>query len=544
MGISNSKRPHHIENYLYKTHTDNALNHLHVLKELSDECPILDNFIVPNNLNQFLIASDPLLNSTQKILSCLTKKALQENADVSEEKLYYGEKNLQEIFTPVKALSKSSYSIATVVGYKGSDPYAVLKFGGLREEVFKEEGILHEIVVGLILNKLRTKTPGFMYTYGGFYCAPPVKIHEYYKLQKDNHKNILEINRKYRIPEEISRDIQAREIEFEYDEEGEIIGGELNSYELPLDNPDYFINYFMYNYYNNTLVARFLTEGNKQTLSDFKDKVIPIYKKLLKSKYFRSKELDNSERLQHYKSLIKEKIDIINSITPEEIVEDKKVNNNKIEPPFSPEHFCNSTEDKTTLVLLEFISNSISLDDFTERDNIDEDERVNVRVQIILSLFIAFREYKFLPFDLHGGNILVRMFNKPQTIKYILQLYNKDKHDYEIIEYNMQSKYVAQIIDFGDTYLEYNNIALPKFEDERIKNITDHKILGAMIGEFKELQKDNTFRKIVSKLNDEYVEYMDLSREEKQLTNFKNFKLDNFIREIINLLVPDTNLLI
>jgi hypothetical protein len=35
------------------------------------------------------------------------------------------------------------------------------------------EGLLHEIVVGLVLNRIRSATNCFMYVYGGFYCSMP-----------------------------------------------------------------------------------------------------------------------------------------------------------------------------------------------------------------------------------------------------------------------------------------------------------------------------------------------------------------------------------
>jgi len=544
MGINNSKRPRHIENKLFENDTDNVLNHLHIIKEFSNNYKLDNFFQISNPLERNL---PHLENSTQKTLYEFTNTILKENAEKSEEGLYYGEKNLREVFTPIKVLAKATYSMSTVVGYKGSKPYAVLKFGGLDENTFENENILHEIAVGLVLNRLRDKTPGFMYTYGGFYSSPPVKIREYFKLKNEFYNRSEEIAKMFLIPSVIEDDINTRREKYDYDDEGKQIERELDSYESPLDVPDYFINYFMFHKHKFTI--KFLITNNKQTFQEHLSIIEPLIKQLLESKYFRMKEPNNIETLNTMKELLRTKLDFYKSVTNDQLEEYINHVNQTFQPKFEPEFFCNSDEDKTTMILLEFINNSITHDNFIKRFGVSEEDKVKVRIQIILSMFIAFRKFKFLHFDLHGGNILIRMYNKPQDVKYLVPLYNKDKGEFDIKQVIIKCKFVPQIIDFGDTYLEYYNISLHPFNrnKRRQEQYNDITLLSIIGGDYKEIKETHPLRKLVSELNNNFIEYntlskegLDPSQEEKLKSDFKRsqapFNLDNFIRDMIDII--------
>ncbi len=53
------------------------------------------------------------------------------------------------------------------------DNFAIMKLQ--QPGAFKDENLLHEIVVGLVLNNMRTYLPCFMYTYGGMFCGYPTE---------------------------------------------------------------------------------------------------------------------------------------------------------------------------------------------------------------------------------------------------------------------------------------------------------------------------------------------------------------------------------
>ncbi len=59
--------------------------------------------------------------------------------------------------------------------------FAIMKMQ--QPSAFKDENLLHEILVGLILNNMRDYLPCFMYTYGGIFCGYPtedkLKINDY-----------------------------------------------------------------------------------------------------------------------------------------------------------------------------------------------------------------------------------------------------------------------------------------------------------------------------------------------------------------------------
>ena len=49
--------------------------------------------------------------------------------------------------------------------------FAIMKMQ--QPNAFKDENLLHEILVGLIMNNMRNHLPCFTYTYGGIFCGYP-----------------------------------------------------------------------------------------------------------------------------------------------------------------------------------------------------------------------------------------------------------------------------------------------------------------------------------------------------------------------------------
>jgi len=72
--------------------------------------------------------------------------------------------------------------VTWMVGYKGKGPYALLKYAVSKRKVKgvmtyredKSNNLLHELAVGLILNKLLQYTSAFMVVYTGFLCSMPL----------------------------------------------------------------------------------------------------------------------------------------------------------------------------------------------------------------------------------------------------------------------------------------------------------------------------------------------------------------------------------
>ncbi len=76
--------------------------------------------------------------------------------------------------------------------------FAIMKMQ--QPSAFKDENLLHEILVGLILNNMREYLPCFMYTYGGIFCGYPtenkLKINDYNGLcgPDDSHSILITEN--------------------------------------------------------------------------------------------------------------------------------------------------------------------------------------------------------------------------------------------------------------------------------------------------------------------------------------------------------------
>lgn len=81
---------------------------------------------------------------------------------------------------------------------------------------FKDENLLHEVVVGLILNNMRTYLPCFMHTYGGIFCGYPeeseMKVNDYSQLCKGNDLHTVVITEN--IPGNMSMDEFIRDTNY------------------------------------------------------------------------------------------------------------------------------------------------------------------------------------------------------------------------------------------------------------------------------------------------------------------------------------------
>lgn len=124
-------------------------------------------------VSELIKSKDWMTAENQQALACIITDELKKNS-ITVEDLVVGNKNFQETFNPIKQLSTqrdSSFGVTAASGIRGSDLCCVLKYV---VEGRKENDLLHDIAVGLVLNTVREYTPCFMYTYGGFLCAPMI----------------------------------------------------------------------------------------------------------------------------------------------------------------------------------------------------------------------------------------------------------------------------------------------------------------------------------------------------------------------------------
>lgn len=96
-------------------------------------------------------------------------------------------------------------------------------------------------------------------------------------------------------------------------------------------------------------------------------------------------------------------------------------------------------------IMIENIDNSIPLEDIIK--NLSGIEYFRILIQILNALNVASIHFDFCHQDLHDGNILIQKFETP--IKIPLYLEGRTKY--------IRSKYLATIIDFGQSYVKIKN---------------------------------------------------------------------------------------
>lgn len=175
--------------------TNNMDAHLHCLKQLKPSCPAKIYKATAQGLptseadvNSWLSDTEFVKLLSQKRLQCMVQAIMhlvreqtygadQDPKVLTEALLDYFPEIQTVNFDAARNQWKSAEGIATLVGCKLSAssgvifPFALMKLE--RGGAIDDEGLLHEIVVGLILNKLRSFLPCFMFVYGGFYCSYP-----------------------------------------------------------------------------------------------------------------------------------------------------------------------------------------------------------------------------------------------------------------------------------------------------------------------------------------------------------------------------------
>lgn len=107
----------------------------------------------------------------QEVAACAVQSALYFLSD--DGKIIPG-KNIHSRITDLRRIgTESKYGIILRGAIDGTEGLFVFKSSQSQTEEAQRE-LLHELVVGMYLNKLREKCPNFAYTYGSFTCSPPI----------------------------------------------------------------------------------------------------------------------------------------------------------------------------------------------------------------------------------------------------------------------------------------------------------------------------------------------------------------------------------
>lgn len=126
------------------------------------------------------IASD---SNVYKQVACGVKSILRNNRDavlriLNARYIPVEDPIIQNFFNPREVLSDASVEgVVWRIGYSGSAGYFATMKTSKRDpaNTLRSYNMLHELLVGLILNFLRPFTPNFMYVWGGFSCSSPTQ---------------------------------------------------------------------------------------------------------------------------------------------------------------------------------------------------------------------------------------------------------------------------------------------------------------------------------------------------------------------------------
>lgn len=111
--------------------------------------------------------------------------------------------------------------------------------------------------------------------------------------------------------------------------------------------------------------------------------------------------------------------------------------------------WCNTDIPDMGYLYLEKID-GIRMDDFLDQYGEDSPEFVEVMLQIINALYIADERYSFRHGGLHQQNIIIRELSEPINVPFTVL----GRREY------IQSQWIPQIIDFGDSTAVYNGTRL------------------------------------------------------------------------------------
>ena len=355
--------------------------------------------------------------SVQASIACYIKSILkQHSAAESESNLVKALNTIQSEFklTKLSSPEDSEQGITVKLSTKLMQyPFAIIKFA----TVSAGDEILHEIVIGLLLNTIRDCTPNFMYTYAGFLCSPPVDMPT---LRQKREYNEYIFNTKIGTLTPLLNTLYFELMEEEEQDD------EVSSKEVFVEYLPTFRNVMKQLFY------KFVNTHNFRFIRQMKDECVEVLEQTLRF----ARRGTNKDKLQkylgeveHMLTRIMEEEDMLKKIARyfADHEEDELVQSSNL---------C-ANENNSTLLVSEFFDNAMDLREFVAQAKNKKDVN-NVVLQVMLALLIAHKKLKFKHNDLHAGNILVQ-----PLVGCALQ-YKLGSH-----RITLKANYIARIIDFG-----------------------------------------------------------------------------------------------
>ncbi len=404
-----------------------------IIKLSNNKCE-LDN---TNSLTT-LSYCDTLDYKVQEDISCYIKSILKKHSINTEFKLNSALKSIQNDFkiTPLSKPEDSEQGMTVKLSTKLFNyPFAILKFSKDITPI-QEDNIIHEILVGMVLNSIRKYTPNFMYTYGGFICSPPID------------RSIINKMKEYEDLNSIGK-LTEPLLELYYD----TINDEDDIEEI--ENKDVFIEYLPTFFSTmRRLRYKWINTHNFKVIKMMKNECVEV---LEETKQFHSNpKKRDKELLKEYLSEVEIMLDNIlkNERRFKEAALYFEENTDNI---VNQDLLC-SGEDKSVLLISEFFNKSISFTEFIREEQSIKDIN-DILFQIILSLVIANKTFKFKHNDLHTDNILIQ----PNNCILHYTLNNKDIY--------LEPRYIVRIIDYGYSECIYDGKHIkPNLEDYEDKS--------------------------------------------------------------------------
>jgi len=405
-----------------------------IIKLSNDKCE-LDN---TNSLST-LSYCDTLDYKVQEDISCYIKSILKKHSKSEEFYLNSALKSIQKDFkiTPLSKPEDSEQGMTVKLSTKLFNyPFAILKFSK-DITLIQEDNIIHEILVGMVLNSIRPYTPNFMYTYGGFICSPPIDRSIINKMKE--YENLNSIGKLTEPLLELYYDTMNNEDDIE-----------------EIENKDVFIEYLPTFFSTmRRLRYKWINTHNFNIFKRMKNEIVEV---LEETKQFHSNpKKRDSELLKEYLGEVEIMLDDLLKYEKQFKEASVYFEENTINDIINQDFLC-SGEDKSVILVSEFFNKSISFTEFIKEEQSIKDIN-DILFQIILSLVIANKTLKFKHNDLHTDNILIQ----PNNCILHYTLNNKDIY--------LEPRYIARIIDYGFSECVYNRKHIkPNLEDYEDKS--------------------------------------------------------------------------
>jgi len=159
-------------------------------------------------------------------------------------------------------------------------------------------------------------------------------------------------------------------------------------------------------------------------------------------------------------------------------------------------------------------------------DGLNGDDFLNIYLQILLSLDLAYRNYKFTHYDLHTDNVVLRKFD---DYIYVIYPYN---NGYVLVK----TKYIPVIIDYANSYIDERYIFR---ENNKPYPLHDsHKIFMNSIVYSDKLKNDKKIRTLYSFFSNEDIDtYTELSLEARNGITSNEILINITHQEVIDYMI-------